>query len=207
MTIRILIADDHGVVRNGLRDMLQRRAGFEVAAEAATGTEALYLAGQDVFDLIVLDISLPGCSGIKVLQELRAGGSTVPVLFFSMHPPDQYAAHLRQIGAQGFLGKEAGMREVLAVIDRILSGRTHFPTLRGEALRTRLPAADPARLSTREKTVMYGIINGKPQVDIARELGITNKSVGTYRRRILDKLGVANNVELAALAARLGLIG
>jgi DNA-binding NarL/FixJ family response regulator len=202
MTIRILIADDHAVVRDGLREMMRHSPGIEIAAEASSGTEALYLARTHDFDLLLLDISLPGCSGVKVLQELRTSGSRLPVLFFTMHPAEQYASFLHQAGAQGFLGKDADTASILGAIRRILEGGTHFPTLRRPVGRTRTETAFDA-LSEREREVMTGLLDGRSQVEIAANLGITNKSVGTYRRRLLTKLGLDNNAELIALATRL----
>ena len=118
MTIkRLLIADDHAVVRDGLREIVRRRPDLAVSAEAADGDAALRLAMEGDFDLLVLDVSLPGRTGIEVLRELRAGGSRLPVLFFSMHPAAQYADYVRRQGAQGFLNKDAD-GDVLLDADR-----------------------------------------------------------------------------------------
>ena len=202
MTVRrLLIADDHAVVRDGLREIAKRGPGLAVAAEAADGDEALRLAREGDFDLVVLDISLPGRSGIEVLRELRAGGSVLPVLFFSMHPAAQYADYVRREGAQGFLNKDADGDVVWAAMRRIIEGGTAFPS------RNRLASvsggADPfAGLSRREAEVMAGLIRGDSLEDIANSLGVSAKSITTYRRRLLDKLGVHSNAELAAQAAR-----
>lgn len=202
MTVRrLLVADDHAVVRDGLREIAKRGPGLAVVAEAADGDEALRLAREGGFDLLVLDISLPGRNGIEVLRELRAAGSRLPVLFFSMHPAAQYADYVRREGAQGFLNKDADGDAVRTAMLRIIEGGTAFPP------RNRIGpvprGADPfASLSRREAEVMAGLIRGDSLEDIANSLGVSAKSVTTYRRRLLDKLGVHSNAELAAQAAR-----
>ena len=120
-----------------------------------------------------------------------------------MHPPEQYAAFLRKSGAQGFLSKEASAQEVLDAIDKVVRGETYFPTL--DPLSALHPSDALASLSPRERQVMFGMLEGKSQTEIARALQVTNKSVGTYRGRILSKCGVRNNAELIVFATRLGL--
>lgn len=204
MTVRrLLVADDHAVVRDGLREIVKRGPELAVVAEAADGDEALRLAWEGDCDLLVLDISLPCRNGIEVLRELRAGGSSLPVLFFSMHPASQYADYARRLGAQGFLSKDADGDAVRTALLRVLEGGTAFPP------KARAPSArgnhDPfARLSRREAEVVAGLLRGDSLEHIAQGLGVSAKSVTTYRRRLLDKLGVDSNAELAALAARCG---
>jgi len=202
MTVRrLLIVDDHTVVRDGLREIARRDPGLAVAAEAADGDEALRLAREGGFDLLLLDVSLPGRNGIEVLRELRAGGSSLPVLFFSMHPAAQYADYVRRQGAQGFLSKDADGDAVRAAMLRIIEGGTAFPS-RSRTSPTPVGADPFAHLSRREAEVMVGLIRGDSLEDIANSLGVSAKSVTTYRRRLLDKLGLHGNAELAALAAR-----
>jgi len=202
MTVRrLLIADDHAVVRDGLREIAKRGPGLAVAAEAADGDEALRLAREGGFDLLVLDVSLPGRNGIEVLRELRAGGSSLPVLFFSMHPAAQYADYVRREGAQGFLNKDADGDAVRTAMLRIIEGGTAFPP-RNRPAPVHGGADLFASLSRREAEVMAGLLRGESLEDIGRSLGVGAKSVTTYRRRLLDKLGVRSNAELAALAAR-----
>ena len=203
MSARILIADDHGVVRDGLRQMVGACPDLEIAAEAGDGIEALRLAQSEPFDLVVLDISLPGSNGVSVLQGLRAGGSRVPVLFFSMHPAEQYADFVRRAGAQGFIVKDARSDRVIAAMRALLAGGTDFPAVRTRS-RQGNHRSPLDTLSGREHEVLMGMVHGEPLLDIAARLQISNKSVGTYRQRILDKLGVANNAELIALVTRFG---
>ncbi len=195
---RIIIADDHQVVRQGLRDIFARARGLAVVAEAADGAEAERLALTLAADLLLLDIALPVKRGMQVLESLRAAGNRLPVLLFSMHPAEQYADYARRHGAQGFVGKDEDEGKLLRAIRRVLDGGTAFP-------RGRSPAATDspfAALSRREAEVMRGLLRGEPLATIADRLGVGAKSISTYRRRLLDKLGVASNVELAALAAR-----
>lgn len=199
---RLIVVDDHRVVRDGLREMI-RRTDIRIVAEAADGVEALREIEANEADLLILDISLPVLGGIELLKKLRQQGASLPVLFFSMHPPEQYAAFLQKSGAQGFLSKEAGAQEVLDAIDKVVRGETYFPTL--DPLTASHPSDALASLSPRERQVMFGMLEGKSQTEIARELQVTNKSVGTYRGRILSKCGVRNNAELIVFATRLGL--
>lgn len=196
---RLIIADDHQVVRQGLRNIFERASGFTVVAEAADGAEAERLARDLPADLLILDIALPIKRGMQVLESLRASGSRLPVLLFSMYSAAQYAGYARKHGAQGFVGKDVAEAELLQTIRSILDGGTRFP-------RPQHNAADRANpfavLSTREEEVMRGLLCGEPLADMAARLGIGAKSITTYRRRLLDKLGVNSNAELAALHAR-----
>jgi DNA-binding NarL/FixJ family response regulator len=200
---RLLIADDHGVVRQGLREIVRRAPGLTVAGEAADGDEALRLARAGGYDLLILDISLPGRNGAEVLRDLRAAGSALPVLFFTMHPTAQYADYVQRQGAQGIVGKDVDSDTLLGAILKVLEGGAYFPATARDARR---PIRDNpfAALSRREAEVMAGLLRGATLDEIARELGVAAKSVTTYRRRLLDKLAVRSNVELAALAARHG---
>jgi len=153
---------------------------------------------------LLLDIALPGLRGLQVIETLRADGIELPVLVFSMYPEDQYAEAARRAGAQGYVGKGAEPPELLHAIRQILAGAASYPPVP----RKMGDAADPhdpfARLSSREVQVMEGLLQGTSLVAIARRLGVGARSITTYRRRLLDKLGVHGNAELAVLAARHG---
>jgi DNA-binding NarL/FixJ family response regulator len=201
---RLLLVDDHQVVRQGLRDALGRPADLYIVAEADDGLTAERLARTGGADLMIIDIALPRKRGIEVLNALRADGIMLPVLFFSMYPASQYADFVRRAGAQGYVSKDADMAVLLHAIRRILNGGSSFPS--GH----RAPACghaegDPLRsLSRREFEVFQGLIAGTGVQDMAAGFGITPQSVTTYRRRLLDKLGVASNAELVVLASRHG---
>ena len=196
---RVIIADDHEVVRQGLRWIVEDGAGLTVVAEAADGIEAERLAREIPAELLILDLTLPKKDGTEVLVSLRSSGVSLPILFYSMHPAYRYADDARRNGAQGFVSKSATSSELLRAIQRILDGGTCFPRRLSSSAYQVGPFAS---LSQREIEVMRGLLRGDTLEHIALSLGIGAKSVTTYRRRLLDKLGVHSNVELAALAAR-----
>lgn len=199
---RIIIADDHQVVRQGLRNIIEDSHDLQVVAEATDGAEAERLAREVPADLMVLDIALPVKRGTEVLESLHAGGSPLPVLLFSMHPASQYVDYARRHGARGFIGKDEDGARLLLAIRRILKGGTAFPRRHEADPRAESPFA---ALSRRETDVMRGLVRGESLEMIATRLGIGPKSISTYRRRLLDKLGLGSNAELAALAERHGL--
>lgn len=198
----LILVDDHQVVRQGLRDAIERTADLEVVAEADDGLGAERLARAGGADLMILDIALPQKRGIEVLSALRADGIMLPVLFFSMYPASQYADFVRRAGAQGYVGKDADMAVLLQAVRRILKGGSSFPSAQR---RTGQTTGNPLqRLSRREFEVFQGLIAGTSMQDMAAGFGITPQSVTTYRRRLLDKLGVSSNAELVMLASRHG---
>jgi len=204
VTARLIIADDHQVVRQGLRDIVSRTADLEVVAEAVDGAQAEVMARTQAAELLILDIALPIRRGIQVLESLRADGITLPVLFFSMYPASQYVDYARRAGAQGFVGKEADEAALLHAIRRILAGGSSFP-VRQRISRDENFGDDPfKRLSRREFEVMQALAGGTSILEIAAGLGISAQSVTTYRRRLLEKLEITSNAELATLAARHG---
>jgi DNA-binding NarL/FixJ family response regulator len=197
---RIILADDHQVVRQGLREILSRTADLEVAGEAIDGVQADALARAGQADLLILDIALPVRRGIQVLESLRADGIKMPVLFFSMYSASQYVHYAKQAGAQGFVGKDADEADLLRAIRRILAGGTSFPA-RNQAAPDAVSDNDPFKsLSRREFEVMQALASGTSILEIAAQLGVSTQSVTTYRRRLLEKLGVRSNAELVSLA-------
>lgn len=203
MKTRLLVADDHAIVREGLRDMLKNTNDLAVVAEAADGATALRLARSETADIIVLDVALPDIGGIRVLECLRAERVMTPVLFFSMHAPSQYADYVRRAGGQGFVSKDSRMADVLSAIRRVATGKSSFQSTG----RARAAAREDDifnALSRRELEVMRGLLDGMRSAAIARTLGLSPESVATYRRRVLDKLGVASTAALAALASKYG---
>jgi DNA-binding NarL/FixJ family response regulator len=201
---RLLIADDHEVVRQGLREIFAATEDLEVVGEATDGEQAERLARDVPADLLILDIALPMRRGMQVLEALRAAGIALPVLFFSMYPAAQYGDYARRAGAQGFVGKDADSATLLQVVRRVLAGERSFAV--ADARGTTLEAEpDPFQgLSGRELEVMQGMLRGDSLQQIAQRMNIGSKSVSTYRSRLLIKLGLTSNVELAALAARKG---
>jgi DNA-binding NarL/FixJ family response regulator len=201
---RVLIADDHEVVRQGLREIFGTTEDLQVVGEAADGGEAERLARSTPADLLILDIALPARRGMQVLESLRATGVALPVLFFSMYPAAQFGDYARRAGAQGFVSKDVDSATLLRIVREVLAGGSAFAV--GDA-QGGLPGtdADPfLELSPRELEVMQGLLRGESLMEIAQAMNIGSKSVSTYRSRLLVKLGLSSNVELAALAAHKG---
>ena len=200
MKSNLIIADDHQVFRQGLCDIISRTTDLQVIGQAVDGAEAESLARSLKADLMILDIALPVRRGIQILESLRAKGITLPVMFFSMYSASQYVDYAKRAGAQGFVGKDANEAELLHAIRRILAGGKCFSGRRSEASKA-LAGDDVFKaLSRRELEVMQGLISGTSLHDMAGSLGISSQSVTTYRRRLLEKLGVGSNAELIALA-------
>lgn len=200
MKARLIIADDHPMMCHGLSEIIARTPDLEVLATAHDGQQAEALAKQLPADLMILDVAMPIKSGLDVLESLRGAGIRLPILVFSMYPGDQYIPYIKQAGAQGFIGKDAEERTLLAAIRRILGGNVYFPSASAQRRRSiNTPVKSLPVLSARENEVMNHLLRGTPLVNIAAELGISPQSVTTYRRRLLDKLGVKSNVDLIRL--------
>jgi two-component system, NarL family, invasion response regulator UvrY len=201
---RILLVDDHPLFRSGLRHLLEDDGHLLVVAEAGSAAEAqvqLRLANPD---LVILDISLPDGSGVDLLDSLRAQRPDLPVLFLSAHPESGFALPLLRAGAQGYLEKHAPPDRILEAVRTVVAGKRYLtPTL---AQRLAGPAGDATagheRLSWRELQVFTRIARGVSPATTAAELQLSVKTIGTYRTRILEKLGLASNAELAAYAVR-----
>lgn len=208
MTCTLLIADDHWVVRQALRTVVAGRPDLVVVGEAADGFQAVELSDKLKPDLMLLDISLPGISGMQVLEQLNTRAVSPSVIVFTMHPADQYARHVRSLGAKGFLSKDSDAGTILSTLDRIMKGEVVFP-LQPTPEKTRRKQA-PCRtvdlLSKREEEVLRGLVRGERNAAIAQRLGISSKSVSTYRLRLFEKLDVESNAELVTFATRSGLI-
>jgi DNA-binding NarL/FixJ family response regulator len=207
--IRILVADDHGLVRKGLIQLLARQHDFGEFGEAATAAETLALAGSQAWDVVLLDLALPDASGLEVLQRLRELRPGLPVLIVSMYPEDQLGERLLAAGAAGYLTKEAAPEELVRAIRRVLRGQKYLsPSLEAQ-LASRAGATTPSRhdrLSAREFEVMVLLAAGRAINVIARQLGVSPKTVTTYRARVLAKMRMATNAELTFYAVQQRLI-
>lgn len=202
--IRILIADDHPVVRLGLKQIISEVKDMMVADEAQTGQEVLKKAGKNEFDVILLDISMPGRSGLDILHELRSKYPKTPVLILSIYPEDQFAVRVLKIGAAGYLTKESAPEELVLAIRRVAQGRKYISGTLAEKLATDLEfdSEKPVHenLSDREYQVLCQLASGKRLKDIADELDLSIKTISTYRTRILDKMKMNNNAEVIRYA-------
>jgi two-component system, NarL family, invasion response regulator UvrY len=206
--MRILIVDDHAMVREGLKRILADEfedAGF---GEAANATEALERLWKESWDLMLLDVSMHGRTGLDVLKEIRASASRMPVLVLSAHPEDQYAVRVLKAGAAGYLTKESAPQELCRAVRKVVSGGKYLTAGVAEQLAAEVQSSGgPAHelLSNREYQVMLLIAAGKVPKEIGDELSLSVKTVGTYRTRVLEKLKLKNNAELMRYVLERGL--
>ena len=210
--IRILLADDHTIVRESLAAALRASGDCEIVAEAGDGIRALELAHAVQPDVAVIDISMPSLSGIELARRLSHELPRTRVLVLTMHEEEEYVLHMVRAGAAGYLVKRAATSELLAAVRTIAAGGVHFGAHAAKALAMQLqhPEAlseDPyGALSPREREVMHLVVEGLSTKEIARKLGITVKTAENHRCRILDKLDVRNSTELVRYAMRKHLV-
>ena len=207
--MRVFVADDHHVVRRGLQQILATQAGWELAGEARQADDVLPALRSTAVDVLILDISLGGRSGIDLLGHIRAEFPSLPVLIFSMHAEEQYAARCLRAGASGYLQKDSAPADIITAIERVAAGRRYLSaTLAGSIADSVGLAAEPPheRLSDREFEVFRLIAEGKSPTEIADSLHLSVKTVSTYRTRILEKTGFHSNADIVAYAVRTGLV-
>ena len=208
--MKILICDDHKIVRDGLRQILQQLQGVSLIGEAGNGNEALILLNNDVFDMMLLDISLPDRNGLEVLQAVKAKWPSTNVLMLSMHPQEQYAVRALKLGASGYLSKDTAAEELLLAVKRVSEGGKYISQSLAESMALRIDK-DSYRLkhemlSGREFEIMIRLANGKSLQEIGNELFISNKTVSTYRYRIMEKMELNKNTELTKYCLQNSLI-
>jgi DNA-binding NarL/FixJ family response regulator len=204
--IRILIADDHPIVRRGLQQILADEPDMAVAGEAQTGPEALQLLRQQEWDVLVLDLNMPGRSGLEVLQVVRDKWPRLPVLVLSIHPEEQFGLRVLKAGAAGYLTKDAAPEELVQAIRKVHGGGKYVSRSLAEALARAVEdgAAGPPHeaLTDREYQVLCLIATGKTVKAIADQLCLSVKTVSTYRTRLLEKMRLRNSAELTHYAIR-----
>jgi two-component system, NarL family, invasion response regulator UvrY len=209
--IRILVADDHAIVREGLKRTLSQEADFSVVAEAATGPETVDLARRAQPDVVVLDISMPGRGGIETVQEIKRLVPGARILMLSAHAEDHFAIRCLREGADGYLTKDTALELLVEAVRKIQGGRKYISASLAEQLAQNVDASfEPPsyeRLSTREFEILRLIAVGRTLGEIAMELNLSLKTVSTYRSRILEKLDMKNNAELMVYALHQGLDG
>jgi DNA-binding NarL/FixJ family response regulator len=208
--IRALIADDHAVVRQGLKQILGDTPEMVVAGEATTGQEVLDKVRAETWDVVVLDISMPDRSGLDVLKQLRSERPKLPVLVLSMHSEDQYAVRVLKAGASGYLTKDSAPDELVKAIRKVVSGGRYVSSFLAEKLAFEI-GTDSSRLphetlSDREFQVLRLIAAGESVTEIAAELCLSVKTVSTYRARMLEKMNLTTNAELMHYAMQNHLI-
>jgi len=206
--MRILLVDDHPVVRQGIRTILTERLKGAVVGEAGDAASALVQVRSGDWDVVVADISLPGTNGLDLIKELRRLQPTLPTVVLSMHPASQFARRALAAGASGYLTKDSAPEEFIIAIEEARRGRRYVGRDGGEAGRWSTRAAGTAHdaLSDREYQVLRMLGSGHTVSDIARDLGLSVKTVSTYRMRVLEKLGMRTNAELMRYAIENGLL-
>ena len=204
--IRILIADDHAIVRAGLKQIVAETSDMVVADEASSGHEALNKAWKNDYDVVVLDITMPGINGLDVLKQLKSQRPELPVLVLSIHPEEQYAVRVLRAGASGYLTKESASDELIMAIRKVSLGRKYVTSSLAEKLafdlETDIEKPLHETLSDREYQVMCMIASGKTANEVAEKLFLSIKTISTYRSRILEKMKMKSNAELTYYAIK-----
>jgi DNA-binding NarL/FixJ family response regulator len=202
--IKILIADDHAIVRKGLKQILEEMPGKVLSDEARNGQEVLQKIWDDNYDMVLLDISMPGNSGLDILKQLKSEWPDLKILILSMHPEEQYAIRALKAGASGYLTKESTPHELVKAIRKISTGKKYVSASLAERIASHLEVMSEKPLheilSDREFEVMRKIASGKTVKEIAEELSLSVKTISTYRARILEKMKMKNNAQLTYYA-------
>ncbi len=208
--LRVAIVDDHEIVRAGFHEMLADEMGIAVAFEAASGEEALGLLKETGCDVLLLDLALPGQSGVDVLRTLRQRHADLRVLVLTGYPEERYALAMIRNGADGYLCKECERDELLRAVRVVAQGRRYLSSRMTELLADEMVSGGPAvpheQLSERELQVFLRLARGESVSQIGGALNLSVKTVSTYRSRLLEKLGMGSNAELATYAVRNGLV-
>ena len=198
--IRILIADDHTIVRHGLRQIVNAESQLTTVGEAGNGNEVLELVGTLPVDVVVLDISMPGRNGLETLKELKRRHPSVAVIVLSMHPKDQYAVRVLKAGASGYITKEDAPEELVSAIKKAFRGEKYISPQVAELLADFIENGATTDLhkllSDREYEVFRMLAEGKSVTQIAETISLSIKTISTYRTRILEKTGMTTNAEI-----------
>lgn len=208
--MNVIIADDHTIVRHGLRQLLDRHADIRVVGEAGSGNEVFELLRGSTVDVIVLDISMPGRNGLDTLKDLRKQYPGIPVIMLSMHPGDQYAVRVLKAGAVAYLTKESAPDELAIAIRKAYKGEKYITSEVGTLLANFVGSKfgdEPHRsLSDREFEIFCLIGAGNGLTQIAERLNLSIKTISTYRSRIIEKTHLSNNAEITRYAIEHGLV-
>jgi DNA-binding NarL/FixJ family response regulator len=201
---RILIADDHAIVRKGLKETLEEELGQVSFGEAANGQQVLEAVWKQKWDLLLLDIGMEGRNGLEVLEEIRKNRPNLPVLILSMYPEGEFAVRALRLGAAGYVNKQSAPEELTSAVSRVLAGGRYISAKLGEQLAAEMQRDSQhpphCALSNRELQVMRMVASGKSLKEIAECLSISVKTVGTYHTRLLEKMGMKSDVEIARYA-------
>lgn len=202
--LRILIADDHAIVRQGLKQILEESHEMKVVAEHANGADALRWIRNNDCDVVLLDISMPGMNGAELLKQLREEKPKLPILILSIYPEDQFAVRLIKAGASGYLVKESALEEVVRAVQRVAGGKKYISETVAELLADDHNATSGKlaheTLSDREYQILLLLASARTPSEIAERLSLSIKTVSTYRTRLLQKMHLRNNAELMQYA-------
>jgi two-component system, NarL family, invasion response regulator UvrY len=208
--IKILIADDHPIVRAGLKQILEEASDIKVTVEAGDGHELLRLIRKGGIDVVLLDITMPGLTGLDALKQIKTENPDLPILILSMHPEDQYGIRVLKAGAAGYLMKSAAPDQLVGAIRKVYrGGRYVSPSLAEKmafGLQTGASGLPHETLSDREYQVLCMIASGKTVKEIGEELALSEKTISTYRARVLEKMNMKSNSELTHYAIKLDLV-
>lgn len=208
--IRILIADDHAIVRHGLRQILSDSEGMVVAGEAKNGVQALQMARQGEWDVVLMDVSMPDKNGIDTLKQIKKEYPKLPVLMLSMHPEEQYAIRALKAGASGYLTKQSAPEQLVTAIRQVACGKKYVSATvamqLADAIANDTEQPPHELLSDREYEVLKLIAAGKTLTQIAEELNLAVATISTFRARILTKLGLSSTAELIRYGLEHGLV-
>ena len=208
--IRVLLADDHTIVRDGFKRLVEEAGDMQVVAEAADGREAIKLAHQSLPDVAVVDLSMPGVDGLEVISQLAHYYPKLPIIVLTMHKEEQYVTRALSAGAMGYITKQAAAQNLIAAIRSVLAGERYLGEYAARSLADRVARKSETSpvetLSNREIQVLSQLASGKTNKEIADIYGISVKTVDTYRSRIFQKLELRNIAELTRFAIKHGLI-
>jgi two-component system, NarL family, invasion response regulator UvrY len=208
--IRLLVADDHAIVRRGLRQIVAEASDLSVTGEAATAGEVLERVDERSWDVVILDLSLPGGNGLDLLAEVKRRRPDLPVLILTVHSEEQYAVRALRAGAAGYLTKESAPEQLVEAVRKVVRGGKYVSPAVAERLAFNLgrDADRPPHetLSDREYQVLRMVASGKTVSEVAEALSLSVKTVSTYRTRILEKMGMKTNAELTHYAIKNGLV-
>lgn len=208
--ITVMLADDHTLLREGLRRLLEQAGDISVQGEAGNGAEALTLLGQRAWDLLVLDMSMPGRNGVDLIRQIKSGHPDVPILVLTMHGEQQYAIQAIKAGASGFLTKDSAAEELVQAVRKVAGGGRYLSPSLAESIafehQDKTDALPHLLLSDRELSVFHHLASGLNNSDIARRLFLSVKTVSTYKSRILVKMNLRNQTDLVRYAIRHRLI-
>ena len=206
----VLLVDDHSIVRQGLKNLIELEADLKVTGEAASGLEALNLVRNNEYDIMVLDISMPGKNGVDTLHDLKHIAPNLPVLVLSGYAEEQYALNLIRSGCKGYLSKDTDSDEIIKAIKIIANGKRYISTELAELMSEQLSHPSEKQLhemlSNREFQVFYKLAAGSTPTEIGVELNISTKTVSTYRMRILEKMSLKTNADLTYYAIKNALL-